>query len=127
MGPKSIYRLEKGTRTDRSRMIRAAEIHAQLAGRWRDVLIGIGIDETFLRKRQGPCPSCGGRDRFTFDDRQQRGNFFCRVCGAGDGFALVMRVARCDFATAMRRVLEASGLAQMAHSPVQVAPLKASA
>lgn len=108
-------------------MIRAAEIHAQLAGRWRDVLIDIGIDETFLQKRQGPCPSCGGRDRFTFDDRQQRGDFFCRACGAGDGFALVMRVVRCDFVTAMRRVLEAAGLAHVTYQPVQIASRNASA
>ena len=39
----------------------AAEIHAQLAGRWPQVLEGIGIDATYLRKKkQGPCPARGG-------------------------------------------------------------------
>jgi putative DNA primase/helicase len=103
----------------------AAQIHTQLAGRWRDVLMGVGIDEAFLKKKPGPCPACGGRDRFTFTDRQQRGDFFGRGCGAGDGFTLVMKVARCDFGTAVRRVLEASGIAQATtHAPVRGAPIR---
>lgn len=89
----------------------AAEIHARLAGRWPQVLEGLGIDAAYLRKKkQGPCPACGGRDRFSFDDRKGRGDFICRGCGAGDGFELVMRVLRCDFATARRRVLETAGI-----------------
>lgn len=104
--------------------MKAAEIHARLAGRWRELLIVLGIAETFLRKKSGPCPSCGGRDRFTFDDRTQRGDYFCRGCGAGDGFALVARVLRCDFATARRLVMQAAGLSDdMQRSPA--APIAA--
>jgi putative DNA primase/helicase len=91
-------------------MMRSAEIHAQLAGRWRDVLIAVGIDAQYLHKKAGPCPACGGKDRFTFDDRKQKGDSYCRRCGAGDGFQLIMRVMGCDFATARRLAMQAAGL-----------------
>jgi putative DNA primase/helicase len=90
--------------------MRSADIHAQLAGRWRYVLIAVGIDALYLRKKAGPCPACGGKDRFTFDDRSQKGDSYCRRCGASDGFQLIMRVMGCDFATARRLVLEVAGL-----------------
>ncbi len=34
-------------------------------GHWPDILVRFGIDESYLRNRHGPCPLCGGRDRFT--------------------------------------------------------------
>ena len=37
-------------------------------GRWREIFIACGIDEAFLSRRAEPCPNCGGRDRFIFDD-----------------------------------------------------------
>ena len=42
-----------------------------------------------LTGKHAPCPSCGGRDRFRFDDQDGRGTFFCSKCGSGDGFALL--------------------------------------
>ncbi|UIV58778.1 hypothetical protein H6S07_13670 [Escherichia coli] len=53
----------------------------------------------------GPCPACGGDDRFTFDDIEGRGTFICRKCQdetdayyqAGDGLELVRRVASVRF------------------------------
>ena len=37
-------------------------------GRWPEILAALGIDPAALRNRHGPCPGCGGRDRFRFDD-----------------------------------------------------------
>ncbi|MFO1163034.1 MAG: toprim domain-containing protein [Reyranellaceae bacterium] len=72
-------------------------------GRWRDILPRLGIDPRFLVKRQGPCPICGGKTRFRFDDREQ-GWFYCNRCGAGTGIVLLRRKHGWDFATACREV-----------------------
>ncbi|WP_051202691.1 DUF7146 domain-containing protein [Sediminimonas qiaohouensis] len=47
----------------------------------------------------GPCPVCGGRDRFGIN--MQRGVYNCRHCGGGDGIGLVQLVMGCDFKAAL--------------------------
>jgi hypothetical protein len=48
----------------------------------------------------GPCPQCGGTDRFGVNLRN--GLFQCRICGAaGDGIKLVMFDRGCDFKAAL--------------------------
>jgi len=47
----------------------------------------------------GPCPSCGGRDRFSLNTNRQV--FNCRHCGGGDVVALVQLVLSCDFRAAL--------------------------
>lgn len=42
--------------------------------------------------RHGPCPFCGGKDRFRMDDLDGRGTWFCNNCGAGDGLDLVVKM-----------------------------------
>ena len=81
--------------------MKALEVHSHVAGRWPEILATLGVDAVHLRKKkQGPCPMCGGRDRFCFDDRAQRGDYICRGCGAGvDGFDLLQRLYRWDFKT----------------------------
>ncbi|TCN87875.1 primase-helicase zinc-binding domain-containing protein [Shewanella fodinae] len=58
-------------------------------GHWFDVLNGLGI-AVHCNKHQ-PCPVCGGKDRFRFDDKDGRGTWFCNQCepNSGDGLALV--------------------------------------
>lgn len=77
---------------------------------WPDVLKRLGIAEEFLRNKHGPCPACGGRDRFRFDNLGGRGGFYCNCCGAGDGFKLLRLVHDWTFAEARRRVIEIAGL-----------------
>lgn len=89
----------------------AAEIHARIGSAWPAILSQLGIPDEVLRlKKSGPCPACGGRDRFTFDNRKGRGDFICRGCGAGDGFELLERVNGWSFSEARRRVLDAAGI-----------------
>ena len=33
-------------------------------GRWREILPRLGLEPQFLVKKHGPCPLCGGKDRF---------------------------------------------------------------
>lgn len=59
-------------------------------GRWRDILALNGVDAKFLTGKAGPCPMCGGKDRFTFDDKGE-GMYLCRGCGSGYGQHLLMK------------------------------------
>lgn len=52
-------------------------------------------------ERCGPCPVCGGTDRFSINTKKQV--FHCRVCQAGgDVIALVQHLDGCDFKAAIR-------------------------
>jgi phage/plasmid primase-like uncharacterized protein len=49
----------------------------------------------------GPCPQCGGRDRFAVSIRKQI--FLCRGCGrSGDVIAMTQHIDRCDFKAAVQ-------------------------
>ena len=69
-----------------------SELSDLCVGRWPGILERFGVDARYLTGKHGPCPVCGGHDRFRFDDKQGRGTFFCSQCGAGDGFTLLMRL-----------------------------------
>ena len=49
--------------------------------RWLAILPALGVPSHFLRNKHGPCPVCGGKDRFRFDDKDGKGTFFCNGCG----------------------------------------------
>ncbi|CAM5503175.1 DUF7146 domain-containing protein [Thauera mechernichensis] len=66
-------------------------------GRWRSILTVLGIDERTLSGKHGPCPMCGGKDRFRFDNKDGRGTYFCSGCGAGDGVQLAMGITGLSF------------------------------
>ena len=66
-------------------------------GRWPEILAVAGIDESHLTNKHGPCPICGGKDRFRFDDLEGRGTFICTHCGAGDGLKLLELQLKTDF------------------------------
>jgi putative DNA primase/helicase len=99
-------------------MISAADIHARVD--WPAVLEQLGIAPEYLRNKHGPCPACGGKDRFRFDNKRGQGNYICGQCGAGDGFKLLERVYGWPFAEARKRVIEAAGLAGTAPKPIAV-------
>lgn len=88
-------------------------------GRWKEILPAIGVSADHLTGKHGPCPVCGGKDRFRFDDKGGAGTWFCSQShgtdssnargSAGNGFALVMDIKRCEFAEAARLVEEVIG------------------
>ena len=76
-------------------------------GAWHGILTATGIDAAFPRDRHGPCPGCGGVDRFRWDDKGGNGTFYCGGGGdpvSGTGFDLLMHTFNCDFAEAARMV-----------------------
>jgi putative DNA primase/helicase len=81
-------------------------------GKWSGLLAGFGLPERALSGRHGPCPVCGGSDRFRFDDKEGRGTWFCSHCGAGDGVKLVMLVKGWDFREAAQEIERAAGAVQ---------------
>lgn len=75
------------------------ELADQTRGRWLGILVNFGINEKILNGKHHPCPLCGGRDRFRFDNSSGDGNYFCSGCGAGQGIKLIMRHTGMDFKT----------------------------
>ena len=59
-------------------------------GQWLNILNNLCGDIAY--KKAQPCPACGGKDRFTFDDLEGRGTYVCRGCGSGDALSLVVKV-----------------------------------
>lgn len=58
-------------------------------GKWRGILLELGIPEQYLKNKHGPCPICQGEDRFRYDDKDGTGSYFCNgACGAGNGMKL---------------------------------------
>lgn len=113
-------------------------VYGKALDQWPGLLAHLGVAEEHLRlKRNGPCPFCGGRDRYSFTDKTGNGDFICRGCGAGHGIAFLMKYHRWSWAQACdevlaalgdgehRRLLEALGMpsagAQRARLPVEPA------
>jgi putative DNA primase/helicase len=73
-------------------------------GRWLEILPRLGVNERYLVDRHGPCPICGGKDRYRFDDRNGEGTYYCNQCGAGTGIILLRKLHNWDHAEACKRV-----------------------
>lgn len=86
--------------------------------RWPQILMAAGITENHLRKNHhGPCPVCGGTDRFRFDNKDGSGSYYCNQCGPGDGFSLLMKHMQFSFKQAAEYVRE-----QIGNIPVDAKP-----
>ena len=106
-------------------------------GRWREILRDLaGLQPEQLSNRHQPCPACGGRDRYRFDDRDGNGSWFCNQCGGkdhlgggGSGIDLLMRVRHWSFRQAceeVERYLDLPAGADGRHRPQPVAAASAS-
>jgi putative DNA primase/helicase len=91
-------------------------------GRWFTILPSLGIGGQFLRNRHGPCPMCGGKDRFRFDNLEDRGTFICSHCGSGDGVTLLMKFHSWDFQTAALEIEKIIGDDGAPAPPAPTAP-----
>ena len=86
-------------------------IKERARGRWAGILPACGISPKFLVNRHGPCPLCGGKDRYRYSDKDGDGMWICNQCGAGDGVSLVMKTQGLDFKGAVRLIEQHIGAA----------------
>ena len=104
-----------------------AELRITAAGRWPELLVGLGLPAECLTSQNKPCPACGGQDRFSFTDKHGSGSFVCRAMErqGGDGFELVMHCLGCDLRGALAAVADALGGVASPRTPaVQAVPEK---
>lgn len=81
------------------------QINIQAEGRWKDILSSIlHLSEIQLSKKGQPCPMCGGKDRYSFTNKFCRGDYYCRGCGPGNGWTLIMKLKGCTFYEALNIV-----------------------
>jgi putative DNA primase/helicase len=68
------------------------DIKEATRGRWQAIFEDYGLGE-YISGKHGPCPMCGGTDRFRVVKDDERGKWHCNQCdkGHGDGFDLVCR------------------------------------
>lgn len=68
-------------------------------GRWPEIFqkLDIPVGEG----KHGPCPLCGGKDRFRVSDYHGNGDWICNQCGHGDGFDMVMKYRSVNFRQAV--------------------------
>lgn len=72
-------------------------------GKWDGILVTL-IGEEAVTRKHGPCPMCGGTDRYRYDNNRNDGDWYCNNCGTGDGFKLLMDALGIDFSEAAKRV-----------------------
>lgn len=73
-------------------------------GKWVGILKTMGVDARTLKGVHCPCPFCGGRDRFRFDNKDGNGTYICNQCGSGDGIGFVMSLRGLDYGAACSEV-----------------------
>jgi putative DNA primase/helicase len=86
-------------------------------GRWKEILPLLGVEPRFLVNRHGPCPLCGGKDRFRFDDKDGSGSYYCNGCGAGVGIIMLRKLHRWDHATACHEIDKVLGSEPISPKP----------
>lgn len=88
-------------------------------GKWRGILLELGMSAKSLTGKHGPCPMCGGTDRFRFDNKAGSGSWICNQCGAGDGMELAERFLGIEFPEAAKRVDAILGNVKIGSDPMR--------
>ena len=94
-------------------------------GHWPAILGALaGLTGKQLEDKHGPCPLCGGTDRYRFDDQDGNGSWFCNKCGgkthsggAGNGMDMLMRRKGWDFKRAVSEVERFLGISKARPEP----------
>lgn len=100
------------------------QISAAARGKWPVILQMLRIDVP-ENGRHGPCPKCGGKDRFRLDDLDGRGTWICSQCGNGDGLDLVKLMTGYGVRKAAQEVAQVLNVPDVQELPVKPARQKA--
>ncbi|RKG40719.1 DUF3987 domain-containing protein [Acinetobacter sp. WCHAc060007] len=94
-----------------------AKLHAN--GRWHEIFSKLGYVLPTSQCEHTPCPMCGGKDRFRFDNQGGNGTFICgqgagQETIGGDGFDLLVHggMSKAQALQAVNDVLASMGLIQ---------------
>ncbi|MEI8396293.1 MAG: toprim domain-containing protein [Rhodospirillaceae bacterium] len=87
-------------------------LHERAHGRWFGILSHLGIAQSFLTKKNGPCPFCGGVDRWRWTDFGGHGSWICNNCGHGTGIDLVKLIFGKEFKEAAEIIESVIGKAE---------------
>ena len=96
------------------------KLKRETTGRWNDILSAYGInpgDGSHM-----PCPICGGKDRFRFDNKDGSGSYICGQCGAGDGWTLIQKTMCTDFIGAAKIIQNVIGECKLDEHKESVSP-----
>ena len=58
-------------------------------GKWRGILLELGLPALLLTGKHTACPFCASKDNFRWDNKNGSGSFIC-TCGSGHGMKLAM-------------------------------------
>ena len=94
-------------------------------GHWPAILGALaGLSSDQLTDKHQPCPLCGGKDRYRFDDQDGTGSWFCNQCGgpseaggAGSGMDLLLRRTGWTFKDAAQRIEQHLGITPQRPDP----------
>lgn len=92
-------------------------------GKWRGILVRLGIEERALDGRHHACPCTGeGKDRFRFTQKER---FFCACARGGDGFELLKCKFGWDFKQASKEIDRVAGNVQVEpqRAPIDARPI----
>jgi putative DNA primase/helicase len=104
-------------------------IQDRCRGRWRDILLSVGVPPVVLNGKHQACPFCGGKDRFRFDDKGGDGRWICAGCESGkggNGVDFVMKFLGVDFMGAKARIDKELPSARVALPKATMTPLDVS-
>lgn len=80
-------------------------------GNWKTLVFpAFGLPVPAKKNEHGPCPICGGKDRFRCDDKLGKGTWICNQCGAGDGFSLIEKSRNLNYSDVLKEVGAILGL-----------------
>ena len=95
--------------------LQADEVKRKASGRWIQILQSVCrlTDSQLNPKVHGPCPQCGGADRFrALDDVAETGGLYCNQCFSernGDGLSAIQWLNDCTFSGSLKLVDEFLG------------------
>lgn len=94
----------------------ARELMDKCNGRWFDLLQMLGgLSRIQLSGKHGPCPICGGKDRYRWENYEGRGTWICNNCTGGrreDGANLLMRIKGWSFSELASELEQSVGVAK---------------
>jgi putative DNA primase/helicase len=99
----------------KEKIMNGDQIKQDVTGRWNGVFASLGIEVG--DGKHCPCPICGGKDRFRYDNLENKGTWFCNNCKPGDGWALVQQVLDITFPEALETVAGLIGSIEKTNIP----------